>query len=137
MPCENSLKYETWQTSERFERSKKKQLEAFPSRSDVSYTNPERNDHVYVTKTDGERRYRQRLYLLWNLRDLLDSINGTGKVDVTNTFYQNFKKLLTFCQLYDVVKYHKEYCYNQNFTHGSCLCEMRVNCVLLARGLNN
>ena len=49
--------------------------------------------------------YKQRLYLLWNSRDPLDIINGTGKVDVTDTFYQNFKKLLTLSQLYDFVKY--------------------------------
>ena len=99
----------------------KKWLETFFSRSDISYTNPERKDHVYVAKIVGKRRYKhgviilkfsiitpcykQRLYLLWNSRDPLDIINGTGKVDVTDTFYQNFKKLLTLSQLYDFVKY--------------------------------
>ena len=98
----------------------KKQLETFLSLSDVSYTNPGRKDHVYVGKTDDER-----LYLLWNLRDLLDTIN-----------YQDFKKLLTFSQLHDFAKYHKKYCYNQNIPHGSCLCEICENCFLLAKGLN-
>ena len=111
-------------------------LENFLSRIDVSYTNPGRKDHVYVGKIDGERRYKQRLYLLWTLRDLLDIANGSGKVDVTDSFYQNFEKLLTFSQLYDFLKYHKEYCYNQNIPHGSCLCEICENCVLLAKGLN-
>ena len=74
----------------------KKKLETFLSRSDVSYTNPGRKDHVYVSKIDGECRYKERLYLLWNLRNLLNIINGPGKVDVTYTFYQNFEKLLTF-----------------------------------------
>ena len=74
------------------------------------------------------------MHLLWKLRDLLDIINGTGKVDVTDTFYQYFKKLLTFSQLYDFEKYHKEYCYNQNIPHS--LCEIYENCVLLAKGLN-
>ena len=91
---------------------------------------------IYVGKIDGERRYNQRLKLLWNLHDLLDIINSTGKVDVTDTFYQNFKKLLTFSQLYEFLKYHMEYCYNQNIPHGSCLCEICGNCVLLAKGLN-
>ena len=111
-------------------------LETFLSRSDVSYTNPGRKDHVYVGKIDGERRYKQLLCLLWNLHDLPDIINGTEKVDVTDTFYQNFKNLLTFSQLYDFVKYHKEYCYNQNIPHGSCLYEVFENCVLLVKGLN-
>ena len=69
---------------------------------------------MYIGKTDSERRCKQRLYLWWNLGDLLDIISGTGKVEVTDTFYQNFNKLLTFSQLHDFVKYHKEYCYNQN-----------------------
>ena len=68
--------------------------------------------------------------------DLLDIINGTGKVDVADTFYQNFKKLLTLSQLYGFMKYHKEYCYNQNISHESCLCEICENCVLLTKGLN-
>ena len=68
--------------------------------------------------------------------DLLDIINGTGKVDVADTFYQNFKKLLTLSQLYDFMKYHKEYCYNQNISHESCLREICENCVLLTKGLN-
>ena len=50
--------------------------------------------------------------LLWNLLDLLDIINGTGKVDATDTFHQNFKKSITICQLYDFVKYHREYSCN-------------------------
>ena len=115
----------------------KQWLETFLSRSDVTYTNPGRKDHVYVGKIDGERRYKQRLYLLWTLRDLLDIANGSGKVDVSESFYQNFEKLLMFSQLYNFLKYHKEYCYNQNIPHGSCLCEICENCVLLPKGLNN
>ena len=70
------------------------------------------------------------------MRNLLDIIKGTGKVDVTDTFYQNLKKLLTFSQLHDFLKYHKEYCYNQSIPHGSCLCEICENCLLFAKGLN-
>ena len=32
--------------------------------------------------------------------------------------------------------YHKEYCYNQNIPHGSCLCKMCGNFVSHAKGLN-
>ena len=109
-----------------------KWFETFLSHSEVSYTNPGSKDHVYAGKIDIERGYKQRLYLLWNLRDLLDFVNGTGKVDATDTFYQNFTKLLTFSQLYDSLKHHKKYCYNQNIPHGLCLCEICENCVLLA-----
>ena len=52
----------------------KKWLETFLSCSDVSYTNPGRKGHLYVGKIDGERRFKQRLCLFWNLRDLLDII---------------------------------------------------------------
>ena len=120
------------QNSERFERGRKKWLETFLYRSEASYTNPGRKDHVCVGKIAGERRYKQHLYL----RDLLNILNATGKGGVTDTFYQNFKKLLIFSQLYDFLKYHMEYCYNQNIPHGSCLCEICENCVLLAKGLN-
>ena len=113
----------------------KKWLETFLFRSDVSYTKPGRKDHVNVGKNDGKRCYKQLLHLLWNLRDLLDIINGTRKVDVADTFYQNFKKLVTFSQLYDFAKYRKEYCYDQNIPHG-CLCKICENCVLLAKGMN-
>ena len=36
----------------------------------------------------------------------------------------------------NILKYHKDYCYNQNTPHGSCLCEICENYVLLAKGLN-
>ena len=74
--------------------------------------------------------------MLWNLRDLLHIINGTGKVDVTDAYHKNFKNLLKLSQLYGFVKCHKEYCYNQNIPQGSCLCEICENCVLLTKGLN-
>ena len=87
-----------------------KWLKIFFSRSDVIYTTYGRKGRVYVGKTDGGRHYTQ--HLLWNLLDLLDIISGTGKVDATDTFHQNFKKSITICQLYDFVKYHREYSYN-------------------------
>ena len=134
MPFKNSKRGRPWKD---LNEEEKQWLETFLSRSDVTYTNPGRKDNVYVGKINGERRYKQRLYLLWTLRELLDIANGSGKVDVSDSFYQKFEKLLTFSQLYDFLKYHKEYCYNQNIPHGSRLCEICENCVLLAKGLNN
>ena len=87
-------------------------------------------------KNQGERRYKQRLYLLWTLRDLLDIANGSGKLDVPDPFHQTFDKLLAFSQLYDFLNVHKEYCYNKDIPHGSCLCEICENCVLLSKGLS-
>ena len=62
----------------------------FLARSDL--TKPGRKDDVYIGKKDGERVYKQKLYLLWNLRDILDIANGTGKVEISNSFYQTFEK---------------------------------------------
>ena len=76
-------------------------LITFLARSDLTYTNPGRQGNVYIGKKDGECLCEQKLYLLWNLRDILDIANGTGKVKISNSFYQTFEKLLTFSQLYD------------------------------------
>ena len=76
------------------------------------------------------------MYLIWNLRDILDIANRTGKIEIGNSFNQKFDKLLTFLQLYDFLKAHKEYSYNNNIPHGSCLCEICENCFLLAKGLS-
>ena len=102
----------------------------------MTYTNPGQKDNVYIGKEDGERIYKQRLYLLWNLRDILDIANGTGKIEISNSFNKAFDKLLTFSQLHDFLKAHKEYSYNKNIPHGSCLCEICENCILLAKGLS-
>ena len=56
---------------------KKDWMIEFLSRSDMTYTNPGRQDNVYIGKVDGERKYLPRQYLLWTLKDLLDIINGS------------------------------------------------------------
>ena len=83
-----------------FNEEEKQWLIEFLARADLTYTNPGRKDNVYIGKKDGERHYKQRLYLLWNLRDILDIANGTGKTEVGISFNQKFDKLLTFSQLY-------------------------------------
>ena len=108
----------------------------FLARADLTYTNPGRKDKVYISKENRERIYKQRLYLLWNLRDITDIANGTSKIETANFFIQTFNKSLTFSQLYDFLKAHKEYSYNKNIPHGSCLCDICENCTLLAKGLN-
>ena len=44
-------------------------------RSDMTYANPGRKDNAYIGKTDGEKTFVQKQYLLWNLRDALNIIN--------------------------------------------------------------
>ena len=109
----------------------KRWLIEFLARADLTYTNPGRKD-VYIGKENCEWIYKQRLYLLWNPRDIIDIANETGKIEIANSFIQTFNKSLTFSQLYDFLKTHKEYSYNKNIPHGSCLCDICENCVLLA-----
>lgn len=80
--------------------------------------------------------FKQKLYLLWNIKDVLNIANGSGKIKVPDTFFHKFEKELTFSQLYDFLKAHKEYAFNKNIPHGSCLCEICENATLLAKALN-
>ena len=104
------------------------------SRSNVyTYTNLGRKDHVYIGKVDGEKVYKQKSYLLWNTRDILDIANRSGKIEISDSFHLKFEKKLTFSQMYDFLKAHKEYSYNKN---GTCLCEICENATLIAKGLS-
>lgn len=38
-------------------------------RADLSYVNSGRKDNVYIGKKDGEWKYCQKRYFLWNLQD--------------------------------------------------------------------
>ena len=41
----------------------------------LSMINPGKKDNVYIGKVDGERRYEQKRYLLWPMRDILKILN--------------------------------------------------------------
>ena len=107
-------------------------------RSDLTYTNPGHADNVYFGKIDGEREYLPRQYLLWSLKDLYDILNGTSASigQAPPNFQTTFSEKLTFSQLYDFIKNHKQYIYNKNIPHTSCLCDTCENSVLLAKGIN-
>ena len=117
---------------------KKAWLIDFLGRNDITYTNPGRADNVYIGKVEGERKYMPRQYLLWTLRDLLEIINGTHELVLQScsNFVSSFSEKLTFSQLYDFIKTHKQFIYNKNIPHASCLCDTCKNAVLLAKGLN-
>ena len=51
-------------------------LESVIERADITYTTPGRRDAIYVGMDGDKRRYKQKRYLLWKLRDLLEIING-------------------------------------------------------------
>lgn len=85
-------------------------------RPDMTYMNPGRKDNVYVGKVDGERRYLQKRYLLWSLRDTWEIINGQ---------YECFKELfdgnLSCSKFYNFIKRKKEIIYQQDIPEASCL----------------
>lgn len=72
----------------------KEWLIEFLARADMTYTNPGRKDNVYIGKIDGERVYKQKLYLLWNIRDILDIANGSGKIDIYMTLFRKVSKTI-------------------------------------------
>ena len=45
----------------------KQWLVEFVSRADLTYTNPGQKDNVYIGKVNGEKVFKQKLYLLWNI----------------------------------------------------------------------
>ena len=100
---------------------------------------PGRRDTVYVGMDHGKRQYKQKRYLLWKIRDLLGIIN-VSKV-ITNEQYASFPEMfqrdLSFRQLYEFLKGHKELAWNDQTPQSSCLCELCENAVLLAKGINS
>ena len=87
----------------------------FLSRSDMTYTNPGRQDNVYIGKVHGEQKYLPRQYLLWTLKDSLDIINGSELH--SSNLMSNFLEKLRFSQLCDFIKSHKQFVYNKNLPH--------------------
>ena len=87
---------------------------------------------------NGEKKFIQKKYLHWKLEDLLDIINGNSEVVHTEntTFPDIFHRKLPFRQLYAFLKYHKQYKYNKDLPHWSCVCEKCENMVMLTKGLN-
>ena len=82
----------------------------------------------------GKRQYKQKRYILWKIRDLLGIINAS-KV-ITNekyaSFPETFQRDLSFRQLYEFLKGHKEPAWNDEIPQSSCLCELCENAILLA-----
>ena len=107
----------------------------FLDQSDITYTSFGRKDHLYFRKFNGEKKYKQRQYLLWPLRDILPVANSNAGSE--QSFETRFDKELTFSQLYYFLKLHKEYTFKSNIPYTSCLCKICGNSSLFAKGLNN
>ena len=96
----------------------KEWLLTFFDRPDITYINPGRKDNVYIGKGNGIRKYFQKCYLLWKLRDLLSIINSEdieGTV-VVETYRDSFGYELSFTSLYGFIKAHKQFVFNRDIT---------------------
>ena len=114
-------------------------VEEFLNRADISYTTPGRRDNVYFGVVNKVKKFAQKRYLLWKIRDIFDMINGSKVMENNpnfDTFKSNFEKKLTFRQLYDILKRNKQYIFNKKIPQWSCLCEICENAVFLVKGLN-
>ena len=76
----------------------------FLDRPDISTQTPGRKDHVYCGKENGEKKFLQKRYLSWTIRELLEIANGHPLVpsDEAN-FFDAFGCKLTFRQLYELM----------------------------------
>ena len=95
-------------------------LVEFLDRSDILYTNPGGKESICV-KTYGVKQFIPKRYLLWTIREIFEIVNGSDIIDSYDTFQDRFQKKLTFRQLYDFLKFHKEYIFNRSIPHWSCL----------------
>ena len=77
---------------------------------------------------------------MWSLRDTLfianDGINAGTEIKADDSFESKFGKQLTFLQLYNFFKRHKEYPFNRKVPYKSCFCEICENCYLLVKELH-
>ena len=92
---------------EELNENEKNWLIEFLSRSDITYTYSGRKDHVYIDKFNSEKKYKQRQYLPWPLRDILSLANSNA--DKEESFETKFGKELTFSQLYDFLTSQEVY----------------------------
>ena len=103
-------------------------LKGFMDRSDMTYINWGKRDHVYIGKYRGKSQYVQKQYLLWKLRGELDIVNGNEIVGFQNdilSFQDRFE--LSFLKLYNFFKSHKQCVWNRDILESSCLCEVCEN----------
>ena len=114
------------------------QVMAFLNRPDISCTTPGRKDNVYVGIFNKENKFVQKRYLLWTIREILDIINGSKLLESSegDKFCFKFGKDITFRQLYDLLKRHKQYIFNTKIPQWSCLCEICKKAHFLVNGLN-
>ena len=85
--------------------------EPFEKSTYITYTTPGRGDTVYVRMYHGRRQYKQKRYLLWKIRDFLGIINASKVItnEQYTSFHEKFQRDLSFRQLNEFLKAHKEH----------------------------
>ena len=89
-------------------------------RLSIYYTNPGKNDNVYIGKTNGSHVHEQKRYLLWPIRDILEILNENS-LSQESTFASTFDTELSFSLFYRFLKMHKQYIYNSKIPHRVCV----------------
>jgi len=75
--------------------------------------------------------------LLWTIGVLLEIANGSNVLNKeSDTFTSKFGVKSKFHQLYQFLKQHREYKWNQDLPHESCMCESCENSHLLTTAIN-
>ena len=88
-------------------------------------------------KSEGEKCLKQKRCLNWTHGELFDVVNGSTLLQSGKLFFKvAFDKDLTFRQLYDYLKQHRENVINKSIPHWSCLCEICENTLYLVEGMN-
>ena len=77
-------------------------LEAL-DRPAISYINPGKNDNVYLGKINGKKKYEQKQYFLWPLKDIIDVLNDS-ELSGNEYFPQKFNRKIRFCEFYRFIK---------------------------------
>ena len=94
------------------------------------YAYNSRKKGIDVGIDSGKREYKQKRYLLWKLRNLLEIINGSKIITNFPSFTKPFERELSIRQMYNFLKMHKELADNSDLPHSSCLCEVCENASL-------
>ena len=82
------------------------------------YAIPGRRDTIYVGMEGGKRECKQKRYLLWKLHEVIN-----GYKIITNENFslvtEFFERELSFHQMYNFLKMHKEVAYNSEISRSS------------------
>ena len=97
------------------------QIENIFERPVIMHKTPGKRDTIFVGMDCGKWEQKQKRYLLWRPRHLLEIIIGSKIITDENfpLFTETFKHELSSRQTYSFLKVHKEVVYNSDVPHSS------------------